>query len=291
MCVSFCQTLPQQSDSTTEWELRARINLVSLAVSLNRGFPQTPSESSHQLFLDVQFATWLKWSSFSSLIALTNWDLVPAPTYSAWGFSSLTSIFFRAMTCCAYFFLDSLPGSEICRHLFSNRVFPYVPNSSPQIWGQTSESILTGSKCIYLNCISQLSALSLLFHTVGISPPTFLQGFPETVSIIIILIQLCLYMVCSVELVSLNLQVITAFHQQFNVNIDQVRFSTETPFFVLIKIILWIHFLINTDTSLYRFLDVDVEGCAPKSAEETYGEITNLNTVLYERIFLFKIYW
>lgn len=105
MCVSLCQTLPQQSDSTTKWELRARMSLVSLAVSLNRGFPQTPSESSHQLFLDVQFATWLKWSFFFSLIALTNWDLLPAPTYSAWGFFSLTSIFLRAMSCSAFFFL------------------------------------------------------------------------------------------------------------------------------------------------------------------------------------------
>lgn len=173
MCVSLCQTLPQQSDSTTKWEPRARMSLVSLAVSLKRGFPQTPSESSHQLFLDVQFATWLKWSFFSSLIALTNWDLVPVPTYSAWGFFSLTSIFFRAMSCWALFFSDSLHGSEIRHHLLSDRVLPHVLNSSPQIH-------LTGSKCIHLNCISHLSALSLLFHTAGISPPIFLQGFSET---------------------------------------------------------------------------------------------------------------
>lgn len=142
MCVSFCQTLPQQSDSPTKWELRARISLVSqcLAVSLNRGFPQTPSESSHQLFLDVQFATWLKWHSFSSLIALTNWDQVPAPTYSAWGFSSLTCIFFRAMPCWAYFFPDSLHGSEIRQHLLSDRISPHVLNSWPQFRGHTFES-------------------------------------------------------------------------------------------------------------------------------------------------------
>lgn len=140
MCVSFCQTPPQLSYSTTKWELRGRISLVSqcLAVSLNRGFPQTPSESSHQLFLDVQFATWLKWSSFSSLIALTNWDPIPAPTYSAWGFSSLTWILIRAVSCWAYFFSDSLHGSKIRHHLL--RVSPHVLNSLPQICGHTFES-------------------------------------------------------------------------------------------------------------------------------------------------------
>lgn len=99
-----------------------------------------PSESSHQLFLDVQFATWLKWYSFSSLIALTNWDLVPAPTYSAWGFSSLTRIFFRVMPCCAYSFSDSPCGAEIHQDLLSNRVSPHVLNSWPQFWGHTFET-------------------------------------------------------------------------------------------------------------------------------------------------------
>lgn len=142
-------------------------------MSLNRGIPQ--AESSHQLFLDVQFATLLKCYSFSLFLASANLDLDPAPTYPTWKFLQLDLQFFRALLCCTYSFSDSYCGfwiSEIGQHLLNSMVSPCVFNSWPQFRGPT----LNPS---HWNQVDT-SILSLLFHTVLISPSILLEGLPET---------------------------------------------------------------------------------------------------------------
>jgi len=56
----------------------------------------------------------------------------------------------------------------------------------------------------------------------------------------------------------------------------------------MIQITLCVLFVTNTNNSLPWFLDTEVEKHASNSAEAAYGENTNLNIALYERIFPFK---
>lgn len=96
---SLCQDLPHQSNCTNKRVLKAWISLINCCFDCEPVYQVswTSSESSHQLFLDVQFVTWLKcYSFFLVACSCQPWSIrsLFAPEFSpAWASFSLRTCF------------------------------------------------------------------------------------------------------------------------------------------------------------------------------------------------------
>lgn len=126
-----------------------------------------------------------------SLRPLTPPEVSPAwPAFSSGPCPVVHTPFLILSAACESQKLDSISWEAGYLHMF---------NSWPHFWGPAFESFPLEPSTDISNCISQLSALSLLFHTVAFSPPILLEGLPwDRVSIMVMVIIMYGYHYCDI---------------------------------------------------------------------------------------------